>query len=143
MSESEVHRGLKTHDKNCRTKLLRSGMDSVYVRRGERRYVDFTIAHVNCVSLCKTPVAKIFSEKISEKEVKYGNRVPSGELVVALATSSGFIHDDFVRLLGWMSKGDGDVMGPLVDRVRAKIITVQGSSIHAAWSAVTGGSPWQ
>ena len=115
-------------------------MDSRYTLKGESRYIDFTLAHVVCASHAKTPIAAIMQNKISEKVVKYGKRVPDGELVVALATSSGYIHDDFVRLLGWMSKGDGEVMGPLVDRVRAKVIGVQGASIHAAWSAVERGS---
>jgi len=133
---AEVERKVRVHDKNCRSKLLRSGMDSRYVIRGERKYIDFTLAHVTCASRCRMPISTIISEKISEKVVKYGKSVPDGELVVALATSSGYIHEDFVRLLGWMAKGVGDVVGPLVDRVRAKVIGVQGASIHAAWSAV-------
>jgi hypothetical protein len=143
-NEVDVFRCVRAHDKNCRAKLHRSGMDGRYSRRGESRYVDFTIAHVTCASHVRTSVKHILDEKISEKVVRYGNRVPQGEMVVALATSSGYIHDDFTRLLGWMAVGNSEVMGPLVDRVRAKVIAVGGAAIHAAWNAVLTGdrSDW-
>jgi len=135
LSGNDARVKLRQHDRRCGTKLYRRGVDlEVYVR-GRRRMVDFTIAHPTCDSYLDSSLDAIARAKKAKKEDRYvkSGMVPQSELVVALAYSSGALHEDFMRFLGDVAHDSDTDFDALVVRTRNCVMWGQGKSVVAAF----------
>ena len=131
----DVDKSVRTHDRSCKAKLYRSGVD-VEGWLGHLHFLlDVTVAHLLCDTYRGKSAGNVVATKVAGKVAKYvgSGMIPAEEFRVGVAVSTGGFDPGLVVFLQHFAEAANLPFDGLVSDIANTVMWAQGASIEAAF----------